>query len=107
MEPGSTEFILVSALVVVVLAPVILWIRRKMGVGKVKVELVVTCPYCDSENGLDRLRNYVCAYCSRTVAFYNLDTGEPYSEAEVFNCAECGSENFRGVKFCMECGSLL
>ncbi|MBF0287402.1 MAG: hypothetical protein HQM14_06235 [SAR324 cluster bacterium] len=101
----SIEYVVISGLAGIVLAPIVLWIRKKLGLGKSKVRVVVTCPHCHADIGLDKLRNYICGSCNVGVAFFNLQTGKPHKDAEFYDCPQCGESNFKGVKFCIKCGT--
>jgi len=66
--------------------------------------VIAICPHCKVENGLDRVRNYLCHNCNRSVLFFaKPNSDELHPNAKTFNCTECGALNFVGIKFCPKC----
>ena len=100
----DTLQIILIALIPVILGPLIYGLRRKLGLGKKKIKLVVACPHCGADIGLEKLRNYICGNCSAAVAFFNLQTGAPHNEAQFFTCTNCGEKDFKGLKACRTFG---
>ena len=76
----DTLQIMLIAFIIVIGAP---WVasRRAKRKRKKRIEnsgIVVICPHCETENALERIRNFVCHNCKNTVAFFkNFKTEEP------------------------------
>jgi DNA-directed RNA polymerase subunit RPC12/RpoP len=90
---------------VAILGPTIgIWIRglivRKK---KQNYSIVAICPHCRTNIGLEKIRNYICPECHKSVAFFDsLNRTNPKKKL-LFECKQCGAENFRGLKFCPQC----
>ncbi len=99
---NSDTWLIVS---VAVIGPAIgLWIRgffvRK---NKREVKVVAICPHCQTDIGLEKVRNFICGECHGTVVFFNsLDGTNPRKEL-MYKCKGCGADNFKGLKFCPNC----
>ncbi len=99
---NSDTWIIIS---VAIIAPVIgKWIHGWFAGKKKKVvNVVAVCPHCQADVGLEKVRNYICAACHGTVAFFDsLDGTHPKKEL-MFTCKNCGTDNFNGLKFCPGC----
>jgi len=63
-------------LVVMPLIGICIFKRRK----KIKVKVVSICPHCQTQIGLEKVRNYTCAGCGTV----NFDA--------IVHCTSCGAE---------------
>ena len=91
------------AIVIQVFSPIAAWLRSKL--RKPKVNVVVVCPHCGTENGLAKLRNFVCHRCRNNVLFFeDIESTRPIKGIKTYRCGNCDAENFEGVKYCIQCG---
>lgn len=96
------ESIIIIAIAVAVVST-IQYNRRKK--KEAKQQVVVFCPHCGSEVGLERVRNYICPTCKNTVAYFETYQNiNPRIDLVNYNCVQCGTLNFQNVKYCMNCG---
>ena len=73
--------------------------------SKKTTTVVVFCPYCGSDVGLEKIRNYICPHCNNGVAFYETyENITPRLDLANYNCVSCGTLNFENVKYCLNCG---
>lgn len=101
----DTAQIIAIGLIVILGPPIGMKIRRMLGFGKKKIKVVVTCPHCGADIDLEKLRNYICAECKGTVAFFNLRTGQPHETARFVDCPRCREKTFKGPHNCQHCGA--
>lgn len=92
-----------------VIPMVVAWVvgkfKRLFRRRNVAPAVVVRCPYCKAQIGLERLRNYICGSCSAAVAFFTTPSSTtPRPEITSYACTGCGVSNFEGVLTCLECG---
>ena len=93
-----------AVFVFIVLPPIVLWIKRKVRPRKRRYDIVVECPHCGAENGLEHLRNYICSECHGTVVLTKgRGSREPDESWDTYICGECGAENIQPLLQCMQC----
>jgi hypothetical protein len=100
---GSETWIIIS---VAIIGPAIgMWIRNRFfGKKKFDVNAVAICPHCHSEVPLEKVKNFICGGCEKSVVFFDsLDGTNPKKEL-LFTCKKCGADNFKGLKYCPGCG---
>jgi len=99
--------IITIALLPVVLGPLIAAGRSWWRYRRRPVNVIVVCPHCQTDIGLEKLRNYVCINCHRSVVFFaSTDNIIPLSTLKRIKCLKCGILNLEGVKYCQRCGAL-
>jgi len=93
-----------AVVVFIALPPIVLWIKRKLTPAKRNYQIIVECPHCGAHNGLERLRNYICADCHGTVALTKgRNSSEPSDEWPRYVCPGCGMENIQPLCHCLNC----
>ena len=98
----DTWQIIAMALIPIVIGPWIARLKRK----RRKIRVVVRCPHCQADIGLERLRTYICGSCHATVAFFTTPKNEILrDDLETYGCGACGATNPEGVVTCLACGT--
>jgi len=84
------------------LGPVLFSRRKKQKTPTV----VVHCPYCGIEVGLEKVRNYICFNCNHAVAYFQTSKNvNPRTDLVNYQCSQCNTLNFQNVKYCLKCGA--
>ena len=97
----TTEEMVIIAAIGILIPPAIILMTRKKSTSKGGV--VVTCPGCQTDLKIGRLRNYKCPKCNEEVFFFDPKTRKPLLDVETVKCTECNQHQPKGVKFCIKC----
>jgi len=101
---NSDTFIIIGvAIIAPAIGGLLVSLFRKKNKTVKNPDVVALCENCGAENGLHKVRNYICHECGRGNSFFNsLDGTNPKKEL-MFKCKECDEQNFKGLQFCPHC----